>query len=250
MDDRALRDELTTLFEQPTSRHLDLRTVNRGIVAQKRRRAGVVAAGTVTGIIAAASLGALLAPEAPPPLIASPSPESTQPSGPDAASQPGTQQRRRGDTVRLDVGAVSEDLARIAEDFVNFASGQTDAFPRSKNLQLLLSGEKVGTVARPADRATWSACPAGTETYGASLCPVESLGPIEAAAKNGVRVVASTQLDTVICAPSRSAPIPSGRLVVLRPEQQWRTCATDFAIVLSLTEDGAIKAVDVTLAAP
>lgn len=96
----------------------------------------------------------------------------------------------------------------------------------------------------------WQICPADGTGYGASSCPVDLLGPITDARSNDVALAYSTELDDVTCAPARTGPSPSGHLVVLRPSPQWRTCASDFALVLVADDQGRLRAVDLTLSAP
>ena len=86
--------------------------------------------------------------------------------------------------------------------------------------------------------------------YGASSCPVDLLGPITDHGVNGALLVYSAKYGDVTCAPRRSGPLPRGRLVVLRPSQEWRTCASDFALVLAADERGLLRHIDLTLSEP
>ncbi len=54
----------------------------------------------------------------------------------------------------------------------------------------------------------------------------------------------------MVCAPSRTGPLPTGRVVVIRPTQEWRTCATDFALVLAADNRGRLQEIDLTLSEP
>ena len=44
--------------------------------------------------------------------------------------------------------------------------------------------------------------------------------------------------------------LETGRLVVLRPSPEWRTCATDYALVLAADGQGRLRSVDLTLSSP
>ena len=90
----------------------------------------------------------------------------------------------------------------------------------------------------------------GWEGYAAAACPLDLLAPVRAAAVNDARIVLSTHLRAVTCAPERTAPPPAGRRVVLRLEPRWRSCATDFALVLVADRKGRLTAVDLTLSNP
>ena len=147
-----------------------------------------------------------------------------------------------------------EDLRRLAERFVAYAVGETDSFPHTQTISLSIGGRAAGSIegtgAALADRSTWEHCPAGMPSYGAASCPVDILGPVEAAVVNETTIVQTAVYDTVTCAPTRSGPLPDGRLVVLRPSPEWRTCATDFALVLAADGQGRLRSVDLTLSSP
>jgi hypothetical protein len=110
--------------------------------------------------------------------------------------------------------------------------------------------EPAGTVEVSSGRDGWETCPPGWEGYAAAACPVDLLGPISTAAANDARLVLSTRIGDVTCAPERTAPPPPGRRVGLRLEQRWRSCATDFALVLVADREGRLTAVDLTLSKP
>ncbi|KRF00666.1 hypothetical protein ASG88_09405 [Nocardioides sp. Soil777] len=147
-----------------------------------------------------------------------------------------------------------EDLQRLAERFVEYAVGETDSFPHTWTISLSIGGRASGSIevtdAALADRSTWEGCPDGSTTSGASSCPVDILGPIEAAVVNETTIVHTAEYGAVSCAPTRRGPLPDGRLVVLRPSPEWRTCATDFALVLAADEQGRLRSVDLTLSSP
>ena len=147
-----------------------------------------------------------------------------------------------------------EDLQRLAERFVAYAVGEADSFPHAQRISLSIGGRAAGSIegtgAALADRSTWMRCPAGSATYGAAACPVDILGPVEAAVVNETTIVHTAEYGAVTCAPTRRGPLPDGRLVVLRPSPEWRTCATDFALVLAADEQGRLRSVDLTLSSP
>jgi hypothetical protein len=117
-----------------------------------------------------------------------------------------------------------------------------------------LGGEPVVSVddisAALSQRRIWRICPADWDLYGASSCPVDLLGPVISAVVNDASLVYSAEYAEVTCAPTRTGPLPPGRLVVLRPSRPWRTCASDFALVLAADGHGRLRAVDLTLSEP
>ena len=121
-------------------------------------------------------------------------------------------------------------------------------------MSLSIGGQTVVAIddleAALSNRSIWKICPADWEIYGASSCPVDLLGPIRSAEVNKSPLVFSAGYDDVTCAPTRLGPLPPGRLVVLRPEPMWRTCATDFALALVADEQGRLLGVDITLSVP
>lgn len=100
------------------------------------------------------------------------------------------------------------------------------------------------------NREIWKICPADWEVYGASSCPVDLLGPINDAVVNDASLVSSAEYGDVTCAPTRRAPLPRGRLVVIRPTQKWRSCATDFALALVADAQDRPRSVDLTRSNP
>lgn len=149
--------------------------------------------------------------------------------------------------------ALAPDLGRLAERFVAHAAGGSASFPHRASVRLTLGGEPVGAVdvaSGLADRGLWTACPEGWVGYAAASCPVDFLGPLRTARVNGTTVVHEAAYGDVVCAPTRTGPLPEGRLVVLRPAPENRTCATDFALVLVADERGRLRAIDLTLSAP
>ncbi len=147
---------------------------------------------------------------------------------------------------------VAPDLVRLADRFVAHAAGGSASFPHRATVRLTLGGEHVGAVdvASAPDRDLWTGCPPGWEGYAAASCPVDFLGPLRAARVNGASIVHEAAYGDVTCAPSRSGPLPGGRLVVLRPVPENRDCARDFALVLVADERGRLRAVYLTLSAP
>lgn len=135
---------------------------------------------------------------------------------------------------------VDPDLRRLAKRFVEYADGGADAFPHAESLSLSVGGTNALSLddldAVLSDREIWRVCPSHWEVYGAASCPVDLLGPINDAVVNGTSLVYSAEYGAVTCAPTRSGPLPPGRLVVLRPSQEWRTCATDYASSLLPTD--------------
>ena len=92
-------------------------------------------------------------------------------------------------------------------------------------------------------REIWSICPADWEVYGASSCPVNLLGPVLDAGRNDAFLLYTAEYgDDVACEPPGNCPLPEGRLVVLRPEAAWRSCASDFALVPAADEQSRSRA--------
>ena len=149
---------------------------------------------------------------------------------------------------------VADDLERLAESFVGYAVGDSKTFPHGESVSMSLGGEQVVSVddiaAALSMRRIWRICPADWELFGASSCPVDLLGPIVSAGVNTAPLVYSGEYGDVVCAPPRTGPVPSGRLVVLRPVPEWRTCASDFALALAADEQGRLRSIDLTLSDP
>jgi hypothetical protein len=156
--------------------------------------------------------------------------------------------------VQDEKAPVASDLQRLARIFVRYAVGESDGLPHRESLSMSIGGQPVMSiddiVAGLPNRKAWKICPAGWEMYGAASCPVDLLAPITSAAINGASLVYSGVHGNVTCAPPRSGPLPRGRLVVLRPTLEWRTCATDFALVLAADDQGRLRGIDLTLSAP
>ncbi|WKN49879.1 hypothetical protein [Nocardioides sp. Arc9.136] len=169
-----------------------------------------------------------------------------------APETPGTQGTPR--LVQDPAAPVAADLLRLARAFVAYAAGGSGTFRHGESLVLGLDGAAVRSVddvpAALRRRSTWRPCPDGQELHGAASCPVDLLGPVAAAAENGVPLVVSGRHDGVVCAHPRRGPLPAGRLVVLRPPPDRRTCASDFALVLAADGQGRLGAVDLTLSDP
>lgn len=149
---------------------------------------------------------------------------------------------------------VADDLRRLAEAFVGYAVGDADTFPHGVTVGMSLGGQLVkhvdDVVAALSTRRIWRICPADRAAYGAASCPVDLLGPIRGAGLRGSALVYSGELGHVVCATARTGPLPRGRLVVLRPEPQRRTCTTDFALALVADRAGRLRSVDLTIAEP
>jgi hypothetical protein len=149
---------------------------------------------------------------------------------------------------------VADDLHRLADRFVRYAVGDARSFPHRESVSLAIGGEVVASIddvaAALADRDVWERCPAGADMYGASSCPVDLLGPLRDAEVNDTPLVHASALGTVTCAPTRTGPLTDGRLVVIRPGQEHRTCAGDFALALLADAQGRLRSVDLTLSAP
>ena len=138
--------------------------------------------------------------------------------------------------------------------FVRYATGDADTFPHWESVSMSLGGQTVlaidDIVAALSNRRIWRICPADWQVYGASSCPVDLLGPINNAVVNGASLVYSGEYGDVTCAPARTGPLPQGRLVVLRPSREWRSCASDFALALAADDQGRLRAIDLTLSEP
>ena len=147
---------------------------------------------------------------------------------------------------------VAPDLEQLAKMFVKYAVSDSDSFPHWESVSMAIGGQAVLSIddidAALTNRKIWKICPADWEVYGASSCPVDLLGPIIAAGVNHAVLVYSAQYRDVTCAPTRSGPLPRGRLVVLRPSQG--TCAIDFALALTADEQGRLRSIDLTLSEP
>lgn len=157
--------------------------------------------------------------------------------------------------VRLDQAAsVDADLEALARGFIDYALGQAEDLPVAVTVGFSLGGEVSkhidDIVAALPNRGIWRFCPADWEIYGASSCPVDVLGQVVSAGANGTALVISDEPGEVTCAPERTGPLPEGRLVVIRPVETERTCASDFQLALEADEDGRLTWVDLTLAAP
>lgn len=149
---------------------------------------------------------------------------------------------------------VDPDLQRLAKRFVKYAIGNADTFPYSSSLSMSIGGQPVKVVddvfAAIGSREIWSICPDDWEVYGAVSCPVDVLVPINNAVLNHETLVYSAEFGDVTCAPPRDGPLPPGRLVVLRPSQERRSCTSDFALALLADEHGRLQSIDFTLAEP
>lgn len=183
-----------------------------------------------------------------------PPPEQTAASKSHAVDPPDDNAPRRPQLVPDSRAPVATDLRRLAEMFVRYAVGDSGSFPHRKSVSLAIGGQVVVSLddvdAALSNREIWRACPADWDVYGASSCPVDLLAPITDAVVNEAVLVYSTEHGEVVCAPTRSGPPPRGRLVVLRPTEEWRTCASDFALALAADEQGRLRSIDLTLSEP
>lgn len=167
---------------------------------------------------------------------------------------PKDESSRRPQLVQNRQAPVAPDLQRLVKTFVRYAVGDSDTLPHRESVSMALGGQVVlsidDIVAALPNREIWKICPDGWDLYGASSCPVDLLGPIADAGVNDASLIYSANFGEVTCAPSRRGPLPRGRLVVLRPSQEWRTCASDFALVLAADEQGLLRHIDLTLSEP
>lgn len=176
-------------------------------------------------------------------------------SGPPPVYEPATSDIATVVTVELaedPQAPVAEDLERLVKSWVRYAMEGVDTFRHGESISVSVGGEiaRDDVAASLSDRDIWKQCPTGQEMYGASSCPVDVLGPIRSSVVNDTVLMYSSAFDEVACAPVRTNPLPAGRLVVLRPVPQWRTCATDFAIALLADRQGRLRHVDITLSVP
>lgn len=186
--------------------------------------------------------------------LAGPSTSNRTTSTTSASSEP-SEPIASGRVLLTDDGEpVARDLERLVRQFVDYAVEQADDFPYANSVTMSLGGQAAVVVddiaATLPNRNIWEVCPADWDFYGASDCPVNLLAPMAEALVNKTPIVVTSTFGSVTCAPNRTGPLPAGRLVILRPTQERRTCATDFALVLAADGMGRLKAVDLTLAAP
>lgn len=161
---------------------------------------------------------------------------------------------RRPQLVQDEQAPVAPDLRRLIKMFVRYAVGDSDTFPHWESVSMVIGGQPVQSIddisAALSNRQIWKICPADWDMYGASSCPVNLLGPITSAVVNDALLVYSAEYGNVVCAPTRSGPLPRGRLVVLRPTKESRSCASDFALVLAADKQGQLRSIDLTLSEP
>lgn len=161
---------------------------------------------------------------------------------------------QRPQLVQDEEAPVAADLHRLAEMFVRYAIGNARGFPHWESVSMAIGGRAVLSIddisAALSNREIWKICPADWDSYGAASCPVNFLSPITNTAKNDAPIVYSADYEDVTCAPARSGSLPPGRLVVLRPSEDWRTCASDFALVLGSDSHGRLRSIDLTLSEP
>jgi hypothetical protein len=149
---------------------------------------------------------------------------------------------------------VAPDLQRLADRFVAYALGRSDSFPHGGSVSMSIGGEGVKSIdhisAALSNRDIWTMCPGDWAGYAAAACPVDFLGPIKSTDVNDASLVYDADYSEVTCAPTRTGPLPAGRLVVLRPTPDHRDCARDFALALVADAQGRLRSVDLTLSAP
>jgi hypothetical protein len=151
-------------------------------------------------------------------------------------------------------GRVASDLERLADRFTAYAVGDAASFPHRESVSMAIGGESVKSIddigAALSNRDIWRMCPGDWDGYAAASCPVDLLGAIKDAVANGASLVYEPDYGAVTCAPLRTGPPPEGRLVIVRPPPERRTCATDFALSLVADQHGRLRSVDLTLSAP
>ena len=208
-------------------------------------------------LLVSAALGCILCSCAEEPIHANSDSSPTQVTGAPRTygfDPPKDDSRQRPQLVQDEQALVAADLQRLAKLFVRYAVGDANNFPHWKSVSMAIGGRAVLSIddiasALP-NREIWKICPAGWDLYGASSCPVNLLGPITDVVVNDAALVYSAEYGNVTCAPTRSGPLPGGRLVVLRPTREDRTCAMDFALVLAADEKGLLRSIDLTLSEP
>ncbi len=167
---------------------------------------------------------------------------------------PSEDRTQRPQLVQDDKAPVAADLHRLAKMFLRYAMGDARTFPHWESVSMAIGGRAVLWIddfsAALPNREIWKICPADWDAYGAASCPVNLLSPINNAARNDAPIVYSAEYDDVTCAPARSGSLPPGRLVVLRPSEDSRTCASDFALVLGADSQGRLRSIDLTVSEP
>lgn len=169
-------------------------------------------------------------------------------SSPDAALPPNVR------VLSDDASPAGRDLVDLAERFVAYALGTNDSVTHAGEVELLIGGVRVGVTTLPdgakTPRTLMASCPHGASAYAAATCPIDLFGPIRAAQINRTDLIYSADFAPVVCAPAREGRVPQQDVIVLRPAEEWRTCASDFAIALVTDGDGRLKAIDLTLSEP
>lgn len=161
----------------------------------------------------------------------------------------------KGLQVSADTAApVAADLTRLVVGWIRYVRTGNPSFRFADSIGLSVGGRDAGVISDPSarlhDRTVWRRCPAGSDIYGASSCPVNFLSPMHAAAVNDQQLVYTGEFEQVTCAPAAGPAQAKTRFVIIRPSPQWRTCASDFALTLSVDSQGRLSSVDITLAAP
>lgn len=171
-----------------------------------------------------------------PPAASAPSPSpSTTESTPSQAVGPDRPTRE----------PIPADLRRLARAFIAYALGGPETeLPTAETVAIGLDGRPLTYVDEMpralSNRGIWKVCPRDAEGYGALSCPVDLLAPITSARRNKIRIVLTRRAD-LLCALD-GVTSPRGRCVVSRPERDWRTCASDFALVLQADRRGQLIA--------
>lgn len=141
-----------------------------------------------------------------------------------------------------------------ARAFVAYAEGDgagTDV-PWGDHVRFSIAGEQVAQLSPDfaARREGWVRCPGAATEYEGRRCPVSALAAVRALVHEGGEARLETDApETVGCSTYR-LPWEGARTTWIRPDEDHRDCASDFAIALATDEDGAVVAVDLALSGP
>ncbi len=179
---------------------------------------------------------------------------STTPTPQTESGEPRNDESGRLILMPDDSAPVAPDLKRLAKMFARYAVGDSDTFTHRESVSMSLGGQPIESIddisAALSNRKVWKVCPADWELYGASSCPVNFLGPLTDAIVNRTSLVYSADPNDVVCAPTRTGPLPPERIVIIRPRKDESTCAYDFALVLAADDHGRLRHIDLTLSEP
>jgi hypothetical protein len=139
-----------------------------------------------------------------------------------------------------------------AAAFVTFATGRPDRVPWAEAVTYSIAGHRIGTFHPGRSVASaLRACPAGDAEIEGRSCPVS---PLDAVRRFGfTAATGSTLPDHVGCNRYDVSQVPSAlraAFAVIRPPQEKRDCAGDFAVALFLDKDGSVAWIDYTLSGP